>query len=81
MKTLTKILREHVEENGSRIWGYFSLSDGTRTQFECKKRDLERLGDGAWFQWGNTTENLWLSVERVEQLVGEWQATIGPLAR
>lgn len=76
MKTLAHIVSEHVKQNSRRIWGYFILSDGSKSHFEQTKADLTRLGSGSWFQWGNTTENLYLSVERVEELVAEWKKTI-----
>ena len=53
------------KKNAERIKGQFILSDGSITIFEMCK------GQG-WFQWGNTTENLWISVDRVEEITMEW---------
>jgi hypothetical protein len=73
---MVEIVKELVKKNSRRIWGYFTLSDGSKTQFECTKEDRERLGKEAWFQWGNREENLWASVKRVEELVREWEKDI-----
>ena len=59
------IVSEKVNQNRRRIWGSFKLSDKSITRFEMKKGE-------AWFQWGNTQDNLWDSVERVEELTSEW---------
>ena len=47
-------------KNG-KIKGTLTLSDKSTTKFEINK-------DGQWFQWGNSTNNLCLSVELVQQL-------------
>jgi hypothetical protein len=52
--TLTKF------KNG--IKGYFTLSDGTKTKFEIDNQ-------GEWYQWGNTRENLCITVPKVERIV------------
>lgn len=59
------IKSEKINSNRNRIWGSFKLSDGTTTKWEMSKGN-------SWFQWGNSTENLGLSVDRVEQLTNEW---------
>lgn len=43
------------------VEGYFKLSDGTTTKFSIDK-------DGTWFQWGNSNENLSLTVNKIERL-------------
>ena len=59
------IEKECFKKNAEHIKGRFILSDGSTTIFEmCKGQ--------SWFQWGNTTENLWISVERVEEITMEW---------
>lgn len=62
---MVKVKEEIVHKNKSRIWGEFKLSDGTTTKFELRKGN-------AWFQWGNSTENLGLTVDRVNELTEEW---------
>lgn len=59
------IKKETVNQNSKRIWGYFKLSDNTTTHFEMKR-------DKGWFQWGNTTNNLCITVDRVEELCNKW---------
>lgn len=63
------VKRETVHRNSRRIWGIFSLSDKTKTRFEMKK-------DESWFQWGNSTDNLCITVQRVEKLCSEWLLNI-----
>lgn len=62
---MVKIIRETVHKNRNRIWGSFRLSDKTITKFEMKKGE-------SWFQWGNSVDNLGVSVERVDELCNEW---------
>ena len=62
---MVHIKKETINQNNKRIWGSFKLSDNTTTKFECKKNE-------SWFQWGNTTDNLCLTVEKVEKLVNKW---------
>jgi hypothetical protein len=47
-----------------RIKGKVKLSDKSVTKFEIGK-------DGEWHQWGNTTDNLFVTVPLVEQLARE----------
>ena len=70
---MVHVVRETVHQNSRRIWGEFKLSDGSVTHFEMTKENLKNLGEGAWFQWGNTTDNLGVTVGRVEQLTNQWQ--------
>ena len=72
---MSKIVRETIHKNSRRIWGYFKLSDGTKTEFEQTKENAKN--GVSWFQWGNSRENLGLTVERVEQLTREWLESIG----
>lgn len=50
-------------KNG-KIKGVFNLSNKSTTKFEINK-------DGEWYQWGNTEDNLWISVPLVEELQRE----------
>ena len=56
---------EQVNRNSKRIWGSFKLSDKSTSKFEMLK-------DESWYQWGNSTDNLCITVERVEKLCDEW---------
>lgn len=73
---MVEIVKECIKKNKRRIWGYFKLSDGSKTQFECTKEGRERFGKEAWFQWGNKERNLFASVKRVEELIAEWEKNI-----
>jgi len=44
-----------------KIKGILKLSDKSTTKFEIQK-------DGEWFQWGNTFDNLCISVSLIENL-------------
>lgn len=67
---MVRVIGATVQKNSKRIWGKFKLSDGSVTQFE---QTLENAKNGiSWFQWGNTTGNLGLTVDKVERLVSEW---------
>ena len=48
-------------KKGSEVSGWLKLRDGSKTHFIIGK-------DGEWEQWGNTNDNLCLSVSFVEQL-------------
>lgn len=63
---MPKIIKENIKQNKSRIWGNFILSDNSKTEFEMRKNK-------DWFQWGNSTENLSLSVDRVIELCNKWK--------
>lgn len=58
---MTHIVSEQVNRNTRRIWGKFKLSDKSVTHFEMCRGE-------SWFQWGNSTDNLGLTVDRVEEL-------------
>ena len=62
---MVHILKETVNRTEKRIWGKFKLSDRSSTKFEMIK-------DEAWFQWGNTTENMYITLERVKKLCDEY---------
>ena len=59
-----RVKTEHINRNSKRIWGSFELSDGSTTEF-----DIDR--ENSWNQWGNTTDNLYLTVPRLEELQAE----------
>ena len=61
---VVRIISETTRRTKNTIKGKFRLSDKTTTQFEISR------GEG-WNQWGNSTDNLCLSVLRVEQLEQE----------
>lgn len=63
---MVHVINETIHQDKNRIWGQFKLSDGSVTKFERAK------GDPSWFQWGNITNNLCLTVGRVEQLTNQW---------
>ena len=52
---------EIIKRSKNIIKGHFCLSDKSKTQFEIKRGK-------SWYQWGNTTDNLGLTVDRVEEL-------------
>ncbi len=59
------IVSKSVNSNSRRVWGTFKLSDKTKTHFEMKK-------ETGWFQWGNTKDNLCLTVHLVEEICSKW---------
>lgn len=61
---ITKVKSTRLTKIGKEIKGYFKLTDGTKTKFSIDKQ-------GEWEQWGNSTENLCLTVPNVERLVNE----------
>jgi hypothetical protein len=61
---MTTIVKENVEKTARTIKGSFELSDGTRTQFTI---DMAY----GWNQRGNSTENLQITVPRIEELEKE----------
>ena len=61
---MVAVRSETVRRTRNTIKGHFNLSDGSKTQFSIDR------GYG-WQQWGNTRENLGLTVDRVEQLTTE----------
>jgi len=56
---------ENIKSNHKRVWGSFKLSDKTVTKFEMLKGE-------SWFQWNNSTNNLCITVNRVEHICNEW---------
>ena len=48
-------------KKGKEVSGWLKLRDGSKTQFSIDS-------DGQWEQWGNTRDNLCVSVPFVEQL-------------
>jgi hypothetical protein len=48
-------------KKGMEVSGWFKLQDGSKTHFTIDR-------DGEWEQWGNTRDNLGVSVSFVEQL-------------
>ncbi len=61
---MIRVTSETVRRTKNTIKGHFTLSDKSKTKF-----DIDR-GYG-WNQWGNTTDNLSLTVNRVEELLEE----------
>ena len=59
----TKIKSKKITETKNFIKGYFLLTDKSKTYFEINKKN------GDWFQWGNRTENLCLSVSCIENII------------
>ena len=61
----TYIKSRKINSNNKRIWGSFELSDRTTSKFEMRKGD-------AWYQWGNSTENLCITTEEVDKICNKW---------
>lgn len=59
-----KVKLTKLSKKGKEITGYFKLSDGTKTKFSIDKQ-------GEWEQWGNTTDNLCLTVPNVQRMVND----------
>jgi len=51
-------------KKGKEINGWFKLKNGTKTRFSISK-------DGSWEQWGNSRDNLCLTVPHVERLMND----------
>lgn len=60
----TQIKKTKLTQIKKGISGYFTLTDGTKTKFSIDNQ-------GEWYQWGNTKDNLCLSVPKIEKLVSE----------
>lgn len=56
------ITRKKITETKNKIKGTFTLSDKSKTHFEICLKEKN------WYQWGNTTDNLCLSVPLVEDM-------------
>lgn len=63
MKTKIKSIKTNETKNF--IKGHFILTDKSKTYFEIDKKDLN------WYQWGNQTENLCLSVSHIENMINQ----------
>lgn len=61
---MTYVKSEVVKRTKNTIKGHFILSDKSKTMFAIDK-------EYGWQQWGNSTENLGLTVDRLEQLQSE----------
>jgi len=61
---MTTVRSEAVKRTRNTIKGQFILSDRTKTQFSINK-------EYGWSQWGNSKENLGLTVDRLEKLQNE----------
>ena len=61
---MTYVKSESYRRTKNTIKGHFILSDKSKTQFSIDK-------ENGWSQWGNSTENLGVTVARVEKLT-EW---------
>ncbi len=60
----TSIKSENIKRTKNTVKGTFKLSDKTTTHFDIDRQN-------GWNQWGNSTENLGLTVDRVETLYAE----------
>jgi len=60
---MAKVINTRVQETKNLIKGVFTLSDKTKTKFEINKRTEE------WYQWGNSTDNLCISVPKIEAII------------
>ena len=58
-----KIIRTTLRETKHYIKGVFTLKDKTKTQFEIDKHTA------VWSQWGNSTDNLCISVPKLEEII------------
>lgn len=58
------VTREKITRTKNTVKGKFYLSDKSITSFDINKTD-------GWNQWGNSTDNLYITVDRVEQLQNE----------
>jgi hypothetical protein len=63
-RTRCAIVTENVRRTRNTIKGSFRLCDGTTTKFEISR-------EYGFNQWGNSTENLYKTVPRLEQLQQE----------
>lgn len=60
----TKVKTTKLTEIKKGIKGYFKLTDGSKTTFSIDKQ-------GEWYQWGNTRDNLCLTVPNVQRIVND----------
>ena len=61
---------EHITQTRNTIKGWFLLSDKSKTHFS-----IDRVN--GWQQWGNSRENLGLTVDRIEKLQEQLNEYIG----
>ena len=61
---MTHVVTEHITRTKNTIKGTFRLSDKTTTHFSIDR-------ENGWNQWGNFTDNLCITVDKVEQLQNE----------
>jgi hypothetical protein len=59
------IKRTKITETKNKIKGVFYLTDKSKSNFEICKKEKQ------WYQWGNTNDNLCLSVPLVEQMFNQ----------
>ena len=59
---MPRIVATKLTETKYYIKGQFKLSDKTITKFEIDKQS------GEWNQWGNSTSNLCITVEKIQAL-------------
>lgn len=55
---------ETIKRTRNTIKGTFRLSDKSTTQFSIDR-------EYGWSQWGNTKDNLYVTVDRIEELTQE----------
>ena len=61
----TQIKSKKITETKNFIKGCFLLTDKSKTKFEIDKKTQE------WNQWGNSNENLCLSVSHLENIINQ----------
>ena len=71
---MTKIKSKKITETKNFIKGYFLLTDKSKTKFEINKKTQE------WNQWGNSNENLFLSVSRIENIIEQGLSNMHQIA-
>lgn len=57
----TQIKTKKVDFKQSLVKGWFRLTDGTKTEFTIDQQ-------GNWTQWGNTSDNLNVSIPFLQEL-------------
>jgi hypothetical protein len=61
----TQIKSKKITETKNFIKGCFLLTDKSKTKFEIDKKTQE------WNQWGNSNENLCLSVPQILNMINQ----------
>lgn len=59
---MIKVKSTKITDFKNGIRGYFKLTDGSKTKFEIDRQ-------GEWYQWGNTTDNLTLTVPKIYNII------------